>query len=198
MCNDGLMTPQVPIFPHLHLYNYWLSKRNGRTMPARRDIDPGELAKLLPYLFIIDKAAGEFRYRLMGTGIVRDLGRDLTGKPFCAYAGNSPEMVAATQALAERVFANVQPVFGTCHHATGHGTIHNSSGILLPLSDNGRHVNMFIATRVACFNGGVGPSRNWLEGARMKPGDVIDIHHAPDLERRCLDWKGVCLANGAP
>jgi hypothetical protein len=52
---------------------------------------------------------------------------------------------------------------------------------------------MCIATRAACFNG-VSPSSNWLEGARMKLGDVIDIHHAADLEKRCRDWKDFCLA----
>jgi hypothetical protein len=187
-----VMTPHVPISPHLHLYNYWLSKRNGRTMPARRDIDPGELAWLLPFLFIVGKAAGEFRFRLMGTRVVQDLGRDLTGKPRYAYGGNTPE---TTRALSERVFANAQPVFATGHYATGHGNIHNSSGLLLPLSDDGKHVNMYIATRAACFNGDVRASRNWLEGVTLKLLDVIDIHHALDLERRCLDWKGLCLAN---
>jgi hypothetical protein len=189
------MTPQVPISRYLDLYSYWLSKRNGRTMPARRDLDPGELARLLPFLCIIDKAAGEFRYRLMGTGVVQELGRDLTGKPRYAYGGNTPEMFAATQALDERVFANAQPVFATGHYATGHGTIHNTSGLLLPLSDDHKHVNMYIATRAACFNGDVRASRNWLEGAHLKLLDVIDIHHAPDLERRCLDWKHSCIAD---
>jgi hypothetical protein len=193
------MTSEVPISRHLGLYSYWLSKRNGRLMPARRDMDPAELGRLLPFLCIVDKAAGEFRYRLMGTGMAQDLGRDLTGRRYIAYAGNNTlEVVAAMQALGERVFANAQPVFVTARRATGHGTIHNSSRLLLPLSDDGRHVNMFIAARAACFNGGVRPSKNWLEGARMKLLDVIDIHHASDLEKRCRDWKYFCLADGRP
>ena len=192
------MTPQVPISRYLDLYSYWLSKRNGRIMPARGDIDPAELAKLLPFLCIVDKAAGEFRFRLMGTGVVRDLGRDLTGESFDACAGNSSEAIAAVQALGERVFANAQPIFTAGHRATGHGTIHNSSALLLPLSDDGRHVNMFIATRAACFNGGDKASRNWLEGARLQLLDVIDIRDAPDLEKRCRDWKDFCLADGPP
>jgi hypothetical protein len=192
MSNDAVMTPLVPISRHLDLYSYWLSKRNGRTMPARRDIDPAELGRLLPFLFIVDKAAGEFRYRLVGTGIVRDLRRDLTGKPFGAY-GNSPEIVAAAQALGERVFVNAQPVFASGQFAMESGNIYNSSGLLLPLSDDGRRVNMFIASRTACFTGET--TWNWLETARLKLHDVVDIHHASDLERHCLDWKGLCLAN---
>ena len=147
---------------------------------------------------MVDKAAGEFRYRLIGTAIVRDLGRDLTGKPIHAHIGSASQAAAAAQALSERAFANAQPLFVTAHHATGHGTIHNSSGLLLSLSDDGRHVNMFIATRAACFNGNVGASRNWLETAGLKLLDAIDIHNAPDLEKRCRDWKDVCLADGPP
>jgi hypothetical protein len=191
------MTPHVPICRHLDLYGYWLSKRNGRIIPARRDMDPVELGTLLPFLFIIDKVTGEFRFRLMGTSVIRDLGRDLTGKPLSAYAPNSPQPIAAVQALLERVFANAQPVLVTGQFPTGHGTMHNSSCLLLPLSDDGRCVNMVIATCTACFNGNIRPSQNWLEWPRLKLG-VIDIHDAADLERRCLEWRGVCLANERP
>src|SRR5262245_18790412 len=104
------MTPHVPISRHLDLYSYWLSKRNGRIAPARRDMDPAELGSVLPFLSIIDKTAGELRIRLSGTGVVREIGRDLTGKPFSAYVGNSPETVTAVQeVVGERVFANAQP-----------------------------------------------------------------------------------------
>jgi hypothetical protein len=189
------MTPHVPISRHLDFYSYWLSKRNRRIIPARRDLEPVGLGKLLPFLFIIDKAADEFRYRLMGTGVVQDLGRDLTGKPFNALVGNSPEAIAATQAVNEHIFANAQPVLATAHLATWHGTIHNTSVLLLPLSDDGRHVNMYISTRVACLNTDARVSRNWSEGAYLKLLDAIDIHHAPDLGRRCHDWRGDCLAS---
>ena len=189
------MTLQVPVSTHLHLYDYWLSKRDGRIMPARRDMDPGELATLLPFLFIIEKAGGEFRYRLIGTGLVQDMGRELTGKPYSSYAVGSSEANAAVQALHERVVSNAQPVFAPARRATGQGHIHNSSVLLLPLSDDGRNANMFIAARAACFSGDVGPSKNWLEGAHLTVLDAIDIHHASELEKRCRDWKYFCLAD---
>jgi hypothetical protein len=190
-----MMTSKVPISRHLDLYSYWLGKRNRRIIPARRDMDPVELSKLLPFLYIIDKAAGEFRFRLIGTGVVQEYGRDLTGKPFNVHVGNSPETIAAAQAAHERVFANAQPVFAMGRYKTAYGSIQNSSVLLLPLSDNGKQVNMFIASRAACLNGDVRASKNWPEGARLKLLDAIDIHHASDLERRCRDWKGGCLAN---
>jgi hypothetical protein len=55
---------------------------------------------------------------------------------------------------------------------------------------------MLIATRAACFDRDARASKNWPEGARMKLLDAIDIHQAPDLKRRCLDWKNLCVADG--
>jgi hypothetical protein len=190
------MTPEVPISHHLDLFSYWLSKRNGRIIPSYRDMDPAELGTLLPFLFIVDRPAGEFRYRLMGTRVIQDLGRDPTGMPLYGYARNSPDIVAGMQALAERVF-DAQPVFVIGRHARGHGDIHHSSGLFLPLSDDGRRVDRFIATRIARFDGNAKPTQNWLEGTRLKL-EMIDIHHAQDLEKHCRDWKDFCLADGPP
>ena len=39
----------------LSLYHYWKRKRAARRMPARKDIDPGELtASVLPYLALAE------------------------------------------------------------------------------------------------------------------------------------------------
>src|SRR5690349_9111742 len=65
------------------LLDYWEVKRDGRPMPDRRDIDPAELPpKLLPHLLLGETLDGgtRWRYRLVGTEIVRRLGFDPTGK----------------------------------------------------------------------------------------------------------------------
>ena len=67
----------------LALYSYWESKRGDRSMPARADIDPAEIPSLLSIILLMDTStAGEYRYRLVGTEIVRWLGRDTTGQTF--------------------------------------------------------------------------------------------------------------------
>ena len=67
----------------LALYSYWESKRGDRSMPARADIDPAEIPSLLSIILLMDTStAGEYRYRLVGTEIVRWLGRDITGQTF--------------------------------------------------------------------------------------------------------------------
>ena len=63
------------------LYEYWCSKRAGRLIPQRRDIDPAEIPKLLPHLMITEMVEGgtRYRYRLAGTAVTEAFGRELTG-----------------------------------------------------------------------------------------------------------------------
>ncbi len=51
--------------------DYWLSKRSGRSMPDRGDIDPTEIAWALSRLFIADyeRETDAYRYRLAGNDI---------------------------------------------------------------------------------------------------------------------------------
>lgn len=55
----------------LRLAEYWLSKRAGRLMPARGDIDPLDIAWALPNIYLVDydRASGTYRYRLAGSDI---------------------------------------------------------------------------------------------------------------------------------
>jgi hypothetical protein len=73
------MSLEAPVSHHLDLYRYWLAKRGGRTMPARSDLEPRGICALLPYLTLLDKADGQYRYRLLGSAAAQEIGRDLTG-----------------------------------------------------------------------------------------------------------------------
>lgn len=79
------------------LHRYWRSKFVGPALPGRAAIDPIEIGPLLPLVFLIDVAATgtAFRYRLIGTGIVRYLGRDFTGRWVDAdiYGDLAPTMI---------------------------------------------------------------------------------------------------------
>jgi len=165
------MPIEAPISHHLDLYRYWLAKRGDRAMPARDDIDPGEICALLPYLTILDKADGQFRYRLHGSAVARELGRDLTGGIVGSYV-SPPESAAAMRAVCERVFARAHPVFSTGEFKVKSGSTHNISVLFLPLSEDGVTATMAVCTLVARFNFGVKPSTGWLEGIPVKVGDV--------------------------
>jgi hypothetical protein len=186
---------RAPISHHLDLYRYWLAKRAGRTMPARRDLNPGDIWHLLPYLTIVDKVDGEFHYRLVGTAAAQQLGRDLTGSSVGSYVG--PQSAAALRAFSERVFTAAHPVFSAGEFKTASGAIHNMSVLILPLSDNGADVNMTVSTRIARLGLNVRAGRDWLKGAPLKVGDVVDVSDAAALEKLCLEWEMRCLA-GTP
>ena len=65
------------------LYDYWCSIRPGDDrLPGRQHLEPLDLPELLQWLLLLD-VVGEpprFRYRLVGTGQARVMGRELTGR----------------------------------------------------------------------------------------------------------------------
>lgn len=63
-------------------YAYWRGKRQGDRLPSRGDLDPAEIPRLLPNLFLIDVLRDplRFRYRLIGTAITERFQRDSTGR----------------------------------------------------------------------------------------------------------------------
>lgn len=66
----------------VRLLAYWAGKRGGRPAPGRADIDPLDIPDLLPILNLLDvlREPMRFRHRLVGTEIVKTLGRDATGQ----------------------------------------------------------------------------------------------------------------------
>jgi hypothetical protein len=64
------------------LYDYWQSKRRGRDIPDRADIDPAEIKPLLPNILISEVSDPPFRirYRLIGGRIIQVTGMDFTGR----------------------------------------------------------------------------------------------------------------------
>ncbi|RVU38711.1 PAS domain-containing protein [Hwanghaeella grinnelliae] len=64
----------------LRFFDYWRSKRTGRGLPSRRDIDPIEIPWALPWIFLMDYEVPEtFRFRLAGQELVDVFGRRLKG-----------------------------------------------------------------------------------------------------------------------
>ncbi|HYL32287.1 MAG TPA: PAS domain-containing protein [Stellaceae bacterium] len=73
------------------LVAYWNAKRGQRDAPLRSDIDPIEMRSHLGSLVIIECLTGleDFRYKLIGTNIVKAYGRDSTGKTVRELYGES-------------------------------------------------------------------------------------------------------------
>jgi hypothetical protein len=67
----------------LELFDYWTSKRAGRAAPSRTDIEPADIRRLLPDVFICELAGGSsLTFRLAGTAICGLFGKELKATGF--------------------------------------------------------------------------------------------------------------------
>ncbi|MEI9982068.1 MAG: PAS domain-containing protein [Aliidongia sp.] len=143
----------------LKVEEYWRSVLQGRSMPARRDIDPADLRRLLPNIFLLDvvERGTRFRWRLVGTRI-GDLERgEHTGKwvQDTILHSQDPFIEFCRMTVAER-----RP---TCHAALradldgGNRPLIRS---LLPLSEDGAIVSML------------------LGAVDYSPSDIVPLEHS--------------------
>lgn len=62
------------------LFDYWNAIRAGRPAPRRGEIEPGDIRRILPYVFILErKDRDNWRFRLAGTGLCRTYGMEFRG-----------------------------------------------------------------------------------------------------------------------
>lgn len=78
----GAFRAQLVVPEHRQLFDYWLECCAGRSMPARADISPSRMAKLLPGISIINVAENVMHstYRLAGTRLREVLDVEITGQ----------------------------------------------------------------------------------------------------------------------
>ncbi len=141
--------------PHVRaLYDYWDAKRAGRSMPGRADLDPVDMPRLLPYLFLVDVGPdGELTYRLSGSAIVAMFERDLTGHPVgtgIRSAGEEADVLARYR----RIVATGEPFF---HRAVLQEEKNDFTAVermILPLAADGTTVDMLIGILVRIENPG--------------------------------------------
>jgi len=125
-------------------FDYWRSKLQGRLMPARRDIDPCEIPQLLPCLILADVFSDppDFRYRLIGTQVAAQSRCDFTGRRFSDLDHAGPASAVWTDRM--RVVETRLPVLTEPPYSGPKTGISAVSGIHLPLSSDGKNVDMIL------------------------------------------------------
>lgn len=89
-------------------FAYWQSKAAAGALPRRRAIDPMEIVRLLPRVFLLDVEAADFRFSLVGQDIADRYGH-LKGKSLGELmAGRELEMTLAEH---RRCVTSRLPVF---------------------------------------------------------------------------------------
>jgi len=143
-----VVAPRHEILRKLH--GYWLGKKQHRLGPARTDIDPAELRHLLPHLFMVDveKRPLRYRFRLVGTAIVSSFGLDITGR-YLEEVGFS-DQAPSVQAHYGAVVATGEPSCHQVHFTRGNGRFLAYERLILPLSSDGRSVDMLLGG--ICFD----------------------------------------------
>jgi hypothetical protein len=148
---------------------YWQAKRAGRTMPARRDIDPVEIPKLLPHVELVQiMPDGRSRFRVVGTALVNAFGRDYTRR----YAdelfdGPRGETIVTHH---RTVCIAGQPVFTRSRYHTEKNIDLIANRLYLPLSDNDLDVDMILG--VLTLKYGVAPIKGEWGAAQFTAADV--------------------------
>ena len=132
----------LPTISELH--EYWLGRRRGRAMPCRADIDPADLALLLPHIALVDIEHDPFRvrYRVVGTKMVEYVGHDFTGLYLDELKFSKPDELLALyrRATEERV-----PTFRSMTWRRPDGGVWTLENAILPLSEDGVTVTQCLA-----------------------------------------------------
>lgn len=132
----------------VELLDYWRRKSPPGRLPGRRDVDPMELSpRLLPHVLLIDVVPGDsgprFKFRLVGTGFVQLVGREVTGQFYDEIA--SPERGAPVIAGLRKLVESGKPAY-----LEGPLTVPSRDFIWvkrlgLPLAEDGKTVDMILA-----------------------------------------------------
>jgi hypothetical protein len=141
--DKALRQPSQAGIPHLlrnpdllRLLDYWRSKRRGRPMPSRKDIDPTEIPWALSRVLLVDYSPQDgFRYRLAGADVATAFGRgNMKGLVFSDFF--SPERARSVE---ERWLPIVRDrciavMTGMIYFAADRTSI--GERVLLPLADD--------------------------------------------------------------
>lgn len=139
------------ILPHLRhraalcaLYRFWLEKKlqRGRGLPARSAIRPEELKPWLGWINLVAIVDGgrDYVFRLYGSNIAREFGRDLTGKSLRELP--AAHLGIITTPL-ERVVRDRVPC-STCHLVEYEGRSFVWERLILPLAEDGETVDILL------------------------------------------------------
>src|ERR1700761_1265951 len=141
MIRDRLSVPQL-----LRLYEYWDLKRAGRRWPSRQDIDPADMRFALGNIDLLEITYDPivFRFRISGSNIDRDEGFNMQGKSLDEYP--LPQHREAVRQTYLRVLEAGEADYEVLERFD-EGQVVRYGRLILPLSDDGRRVDMFLMGR---------------------------------------------------
>ena len=146
---------------HEELFAYWAGLRRRGALPARHDIDPSRMKRLLPTVSLTQvlREPLDYRLRLAGTGLWGVYGGEITGKRLTDVY-NAPAADYWRREL-DQVVAERRPRAG--HHSMAwRGAAHMTLlWLRLPLASNGHDVDVILG-----YDAVLAPRGDMLSGIR--------------------------------
>jgi hypothetical protein len=126
------------------LWVYWLSRRPENSLPGRRDIDPLDIPRLMPYVALVDilRDPLDYRYRLTGTKFVEMIGHDRTGMR--AREIFTGPLLETTVALIGRLIESGAPLAFEGRLFWIDKAYYRFQTLILPLAADGKMVDMAV------------------------------------------------------
>jgi len=135
--------PRIPLNDVLtSLWLYWQAKRGQRAMPPRKDIDPVDIPKALPHLWLLELAEGRLRCRLIGSALDDAYGGNQTGKYLDEIV--PAQRYKIVRKVYDVVLESARPLVGRSLFVTADRNEIRVTHLLLPLSNDGTRVNMIL------------------------------------------------------
>jgi hypothetical protein len=156
------------------LYAYWDHVRNGRVAPRRFEIEPSMIAAMLPETFIVEgSGALGYRFRLAGTRICEQFGRELRGADLLnLWEGADRDAVAS---LLRNVVADGVVGQGRFTAYSGTNRPANFEFVLLPLIHTGDTINRVLGAITA-----IEPPF-WLGAEPLLRQEIVELNlYRPD------------------
>lgn len=112
-------------------------------LPSRRDLEPHDIPKLLPYVVIGHYESTEtLRYRLVGTHVVDNFGLDPTGTNFFEYLPN--DIRERWRDYFQRCMKEPAWVYTCGYVNTERGSIYEIENVVFPFKDTNDTITYFI------------------------------------------------------
>jgi hypothetical protein len=125
------------------IFAYWREKAANRgALPGRRDIDPVDLAGILPAISLIEvrrdgaNRAGRLRYRVVGSLHVEIMGHDATGEMI--------DLGSAEDGATAAAVATGRPVHEQRTFSPANGVALTFESLICPLAADGKNVDMLL------------------------------------------------------
>ena len=129
------------------LYSYWNQVRGTRTSPRRFDIEPAQIADILSETFILEfQPPNGYQYRLAGTQICENFGRELRGTNFTDGWQDYDRFSLQRHLTSIRKLGAVARIL--MEGTTRMGIKSSFEILILPLRHNGEDINRFLGAIV--------------------------------------------------